>query len=519
MEPGLHESAARVKARSFRFGSMLVVAVAVVLRFVALDGEFLWEDDLRLTVQILGNAGYEWISWWQTGVLQPLIQKISMATISELGWPTTVFWWRASSAAMGVVHIAVVVAFAGRLGWSRDAALASGLLLAVSPVHVANSRYTWGHEICGVLFLTLAMSSLLRFYERPGSHRAALASLACAMYSISHHYIFPFAVVIVGMAIAACPPQAMVLHHVGRSVWAFLRYGVWIVPLAFFPLYVSSFRNAASKPTKLAFHIESHSRIFLEGVGFVLAGAIVVGVIAGLLDRRYRRPVLALLVCATAYAAPLLFGVQEHTTNVKGYLGISMFLLVVAAAGGSEALFASRRLPFAIAVLVVAMTTLGGTARSIFFHGGRTVPGVMGVNVEWGRAEPTAGLRTAGYLLRTHAPRDAEHLLAFEIQLNPARYYFGSEGCNPAGDDWIRRDRSSRNPCWATADVVVVGPEQRAMVERYGRWRLKTEVRRAGAPILWIFATPEREFPATVADVETYDARYDRRFLPPVRFY
>ncbi len=490
------------------------LAAAAALRFLWLGGEFISEDDVRQTWRVIHSPGYLWMVDWATGMLGPLMQKVWIDSVGALGVTATEFWWRAPSVLTGLLQLLLTYPFARHLGISERAALLAFAVLAVLPVHIANSRYTWGHEITGLCCLTMALWALHAFYERPGAKRAIGASLLSALYLVSHHNILPFFPSALLIALASSRARIdPIPGTLARAAWSLVRYGVWIAPLLAFRLYESAFTYALKKPTVLSLYLDTHVRLFVEAVGLPVAVAVAVAIPFGLRTLRGQpRTCLALALCAAAYLAPLFLGAPEHITNVKGYMMTGAWLCILAAAAAvAPRIDRADRRAIAVALALVVLTA-SGSVYNIFANRRPPLWAPTFAKVEWGRALREPGRKTAALLIRRHVPGQTALFLAQEIWEWPALYYFGRTGCRLPDVNFPFRQVSPEHPCVATVDVIVTRAPTRDWVAAIDRLELKTEVRDRNEPVLWIYAAPEVPLPVGTVHAEELDPVFDAEF-------
>lgn len=489
---------------------LALIAAAALLRLLYLGNTFQSSDNAELAVRILTNDGYAWMLEENYGLLINLLVKLSAGVVSGLGVGLTEFWWKAPVALFGIVQVPVTYAFLRRLGGSREAGLWSAALAAVLPIHVMQSRYLWGYEVLGSLFLTLALWSLVAFFSRPGWKQATLASLASGLYLISHGYILPFFLSLPLIA-ALLGPGGDALGRMRNGLGLLVTRLVWVVPLLLFPLYMQSLIHTQER-VDFSFHLGT-VRGFVQNVGIPLAFLLAASVPAALASPRLRSPAILMLSGVGAlYLAPL-FVFTSQLTVVRGYMLVGTLLLVKSAILAVDRLDVSFTRRTRILLGVVLALTTWGTVESVFYRDALVDP--SRVRVERGGLDLDPGTRTAGYLVRQHVP-ESSSVLAIHRSVEPPNffYYFGREE-GAYFDLRLERTLDVLADNHPSADLVICEGAQVAAVEALGQFEQRVVIVSRGEPRMWLYARPGVPLPALRADVEDFNPRFDSRY--PVR--
>jgi len=496
----------------------LITLVALALRTAGLGGTFASGDAAELAARTVRNPGYGWSFYEPYGALIGIIVKLFVGCVSLLGATVTEFWWVLPIALIGTLQVPLTYAFLKRLKAGEFGALAGAAVVAVFPLHVMQSRYSWGYEALAVTFLTLALMGLLRFLEKPTLRTGLIASLLVGFYLISHGYIMPFGVCFVALLALFSPAEK---DSAWARLWAGLRLClrglVWVYPVVLSFALAVPLMHAMQKRTKLGFYVLDHGGGFIANIGLPLAALLVAAFVAACVSRRARsREALLLAISGVAYLAPLFFLTPPGITLVRGYMLVGTYLLVLAAVLVLDRLTRERRDWAVVALSACVLLTLWGTAESIVGLDELFDPTC--VRVERGGFLPDPGSKAAGYLVRTQVPRAAE-VLAIHRALEPPNlyYYFGRDR-HAYYDLNLKQLEGKFVKMKGIADVVVCEPEQAELVESTGRFKLMAVVHSYNEdPRMLVYARSDVEIPVVDAEIEKLNAAYDREFAPQVR--
>jgi hypothetical protein len=417
----------------------VLTAIAFGLRIFSLGFTFVSSDDIALAYRILALPGFEWMRGEAYGYLISFYTKISVTLLALLGISMSEFWWRLPIALAGTATVPVTWLCFRAMGFRQKTCVACAAVLSTVPIHVYHSRYLWGYEVLGFLFLLLFLTCLLHYAETRKPFTRALTPLFFSFYLLSHGYIVP----IVGV-LALLPLLLFAQHHrsIVSRVWRGWRcYGeclLFLPPIILYPLYRPSILHTLEKPAQTGFYIEHFSGV-LSNVGIlycVASAVLVIALVACCLHRqmipnRGSEVGAVFLLVAIAYMAPILFGAPPGITVSRGYLLIGpLFLLLAAIAAadslrvwqwkGSMALFAG-----------LWTVTTWGTAESIHFLDRSIDPSF--VKMERGAVLPDSGTKGLGYLFQNDAligPDDRLLLMGHAYEPPNVLYYFGLLGKN-----------------------------------------------------------------------------------------
>ena len=516
-------STAEQRARVWAFAALAAITlVAVLLRTVALGNVFQSSDNCELPVKILRISGYAWMARENYGVLINLLVKLFVGSASALGVTITEFWWKLPVALVGAMQPVLTYAFMRRLGCGRFGALASAAFMAALPVHVGQSRYTWGYETLGVFCVVLALWALVAFLQRPTLLRAAAASLAGALYLMSHGYILPFVpCFFITLYYFAPEPLLPPARRFLNALLLLARRGVWLAPLLAAPLYYHPLMHAFTKRTRPGFYLADHLPGFIGNAGLLLGVMMAAAALYAVVNRASRRrPEGLMALCGAFYLAPLVFGTPPDITVVRGYMlaGACFWLLCL----GFVMDRAAQPRPRSLAALAAlcCLVTLWSDVDTIFCRDAIFDPNL--VTIERGDVPPDIGSKAAGCLVRKYL-RPGARILALHRALEPPNlYYYAGRGKLAFFDLPLEAPFSPRRPrdtreafrrFGPAADVVICEEAQLPYVAASPRFEKRVVLHSEGKPRMWIFARPGLGLPRLEsADVRPLNRAFDREF-------
>ncbi len=448
------------------------------------------------------------------GVLINFYAKLLTGFISALGVNITEFWWKAPVAIVGVFQVPLTFLFLKRLGVSNVAAFFGAAFVAVLPIHVMQSRYTWGYEVLGVFFVTLAISALLDFFEDPTLKSGLTASLFCGLYLISHGYILPFipcVIILMFMFAGSSGYSPKGLSRLRTGIRLVIREKVYLFPLLFLPMLLSPILHTLRRPSQLGFYLFDHLPGFINNIGIPLALLMFFSVTGGILAKQIRsKQFLLLSICGAAYLAPLFFGTPPDITVVRGYMLIGIYFWLLGTLVVMDSLL-TRNKRLIIAVFSVCLIlTLYGTVESIFGRDQWLDPTY--VKCERGGLPPDPGTKTAAYFLREYAsPSHKVLALHRNVELPNLVYYFGlgeHAYYDLSLEETIVRYLEMRE----TVDIVICERAQLSYLEADGRFTKRLEIFSEGVPRMWVYAKPNVELPTLQVDASQINSRFDEAY-------
>jgi hypothetical protein len=491
-----------------------LILTASVLRFMYLGNVFHTSDNADLPIRIIYNSGYWWMIKEPYGVLINLLVKLFTGFISALGVNITEFWWKAPVAIVGVFQVPLTFFFLKRLGCSNVAAFFGAAFVAVLPIHVMQSRYTWGYEVLGVFFVTLAIWALLNFFEDPRLTSGLTASLFCGLYLISHGYILPFipCVIIMMFMFASSSGQSpQVLSRLHTGIRIVVRDKVYLFPLLFLPMLCSPFLHTLRKPTQLGFFLFDHLPGFINNIGIPLALLMFFSVVVGIFVKQIRsKQSLLFFICGAAYLAPLFFGSPSGITVVRGYMLMGGYFWLLAMLVVMDSLLARNKALIMAIFSLCLILTLYGTVESIFGRDQWFDPTY--VKGERGGLPPDPGTKAAGYFLRKYA-LPSHKVLALHRNVEPPNlvYYF-ERGKHAYYDLSLEETIVYYLEMREAVDIVICESAHLPYLEADGRFTRRLEILSEGVPRMWIYARPNVELPTLQVDASEINSRFDEAY-------
>ena len=510
-----------------------LILVGLALRTVKIGGTFASGDAAELPVRIMRNPGYGWCFYQPYGALIGIIVKLFVGCVSLLGITVTEFWWVLPIALIGTLQVPLTYAFLKRLKASEFGAVAGAGVIAVFPLHVMQSRYSWGYEALAVTFLTLALMGLLRFLEKPTLRTGLIASLLAGFYLISHGYIMPFAVCFVALLALFSPAEK-------DSAWARLWAGlhlclrglVWVYPVVLSFALAVPLMHAMQKRTKLGFYVLDHGGGFIANIGLPLAALLLAALVAACVSRRTRsRQALLLAISGAAYLAPLFFLTPPGVTVVRGYMLVGTHLLLLAAVLVLDRLTEGLRGRAGVILALCLLPTLWGTVESVFWRNQFNNP--MLVRLERGGVLPDPGSKVAGWFVREYVPRDAVVLSIHRAVEPPNLYYYFGRDRYAYYDLNLQQLNDKFNRMKDIVDVVICEAEQAQLVQADRRFEMTViaELTRGSVTLMYArpkaklhapFSDPELKFTAWWYEVDwrvgtDANGQFDEDFAPKVR--
>ena len=492
----------------------VLVLVASLLRFLHLGNVFHSSDNAELPARIVVNSGYLWMLQELYGVLISLLVKLFVGFGSALGINIPEFWWKAPVALVGVLQVPLTFAFLRRLGCSHAGAFFGAAFVAVLPIHVMQSRYVWGYEVLGVLFVTLAIWTLLDFFEHPTLISGLGASLFCSLYLISHGYILPsiFCFIVLMLIFVGNNEQdPSAFSRLHKGVKLVITNKVWLFPLLFLPMAVLPILHTLAKPTRLGFYVFDHVPGFVNNIGVPLALLLCITIASSIFVKEIRsKHTIFFAICGAAFLTPLFIGTPPGITVVRGYMLMGIYFLLLGALVVVDALLTPKKWLVMITLSVVLVLTLYGTVESIFGRGQWIDPTY--VKVERGSLPPDPGTKAAAYFVRRYAS-SSHTVLALHRAVEPPNlvYYFGlweHSYYDLSLEETIARYLEKRE----IVDIVICERAQIPYLEADGRFIRRIEILSEGVPRMWIYARPDVEIPTLQVDSSEINSYFDQEY-------
>lgn len=503
-----------LKERLGRFQVTLLslVCLALLSRLLYLGNTFQSGDNAALAATIIRNPGYSWMIRGNYGVLISLFVKLFVGLASSLGITITEFWWKAPVALLGTVQVPLSFFFLRRLGCTKVGALWGAGFVAILPIHVMQSRYLWGYEVFGAFFGTIALWSLLNFFDRPTIKTGLVASLCSSLYLISHGYVLPFIPCLVPLMVLFAPDERESgLHKLGVGIKLAVTKLLWFFPLLFSPLYYSSVLHGLQKRTEIGFFLLDHIPGFVGNVGVFLALCLLASILIGVISEKVRsRETLLLTTFGLAYLVPLFFGSPPGITVVRGYMLVGTFFLVLCAALVLDKLAKKHEKLIVILVALCFLTTLWGTIESVFGRDQWVDPSF--VRIERGGIPPDPGSKAAGYLFRKHVLPAVKALVIHRAVEPPNLLYYFGRTEYAYYDFSLEQSLDGFRQAKDGVDIVVCDKDQLSAVEGDGSFVERMVILSENVPRMWVYARPDVEIPTIHADVVALNRGFDKEY-------
>jgi hypothetical protein len=506
----------------------LLSCLGLLLRMVLLGNTFQSSDNVELAVRIILFPGYAWMIREYYGVFINLLVKVSAGVLSSLGVAITEFWWKMPVALLGTLQIPLTCRFVRRLGGGWMAALAGAAFVSVLPIHVMQSRYLYGYEVLGVFFVTLAIWSLLNFYELPAWRRGLVASACLGVYLTSHGYTLPIVFCLASIVTLFARrrygaggsllyfPGAMerwvLLRSFASGIARFVGRFVWLFPVLLWPIYYPSIFHSLKKEARFGLFLYRHLPGFVGNVGIPVAALLLLTILVGLLWKRVRsREVLLLITCGAAYLGPLFFMAPPGITVARGYMLMGTYFLILAMALVLEklAVLYRKKLVWLVACLGL-LATLWGTVESVFGRDEWFDP--FYVKAERGIASPDPGSKAAGYLLRKYLPDSAKVLACHRAVEPPNMFYYFDRFEYAYYDLSLEQSMYKFLEMRDEVDVIICDAEQVPFIASDSDFESRVVLYSEGVPRMWIYARPGIELPSIEADVAAFNHAFDREY-------
>jgi hypothetical protein len=489
--------------------------LSLVLRVLFLGNTFQSSDNAELAFKILKNSGYTWIIREYYGALINVYVKFFVASVSFLGLTITEFWWKVPIAVIGSIQASLTYLFLKRrVHCSKAGALAGAAIVSILPLHVFESRYLWGYEVLAVFFVTLAIWSLINFFEKPTAGSGLVVSIFSGLYLVSHGYILPFVPILAAILFLFSPAkEAGIVAQFTSGCKLLVEKFVWVFPVLSIPLCVYPIGHALRKPTRLGFYLPDHLLGFVENIGYFLAVLLIGAAFVALFSRRAKSKYgLLFLIGAISYLAPLFFGTPPGITSIRGYMLVGTYFLVISAAVVFDklVLVVGFRKPLVIIVISCCVLTFWGTVESIFGRDQLLDP--SGVKVKRGGIPRDPGSKAAGFLIRKYV-KDSEKVLAIHGAVEPPNmfYYFGRSQYS-FFDLSYKRASEEFYKLKDNIDVVACSPDQTSILSSDESFHRRAVITSEGTPTMLIYAKTQVRMPNINADVRELNELFDKEY-------
>jgi hypothetical protein len=496
-----------------------VLLLGLLLRVLFLANIFQSADNAALASRIVSNPGYGWMSREYFGVMINLLIRLWAAALSTMGVTLTEFWWKLPVAAMGSLQAPLLFFFLRRIGCSSIATWSGAAMAALLPIHIMWSRFSWGYEILGVFFCTIALWALIDFWQTPNLKSGLMASIAIGLYLVSHGFIIPFfPSFFISLLLFSQDKKGSFFSRIRSGIVLCCKNYVWLFPLLLSPLYLYPLGHTLSKKTRLGFYLFNHFSGLLADVGIFFLAILLMATIAyGILAKIRSQPIITLFgFMACAYLAPLFFGAPPGITIVSAYLLMGIYFWMLFAIIVFDKLLLKKP-QWRWLFLACLLFTFWGNINQFFLRGQSWDPSLIKLNI--GAPDPDPGSKAAGYLMQKYLSPDAT-LLVLHRNIEPPNllYYFRRQGIS-FYDLTLVQCREAYLANREKADVLIADRDQVAWISSDSRFVLRMVLRSQKKPRLWLFCRPEIPLPELDSETTPFNLLFDREFSWKVSFY
>ncbi|NLE00796.1 MAG: hypothetical protein GX640_13085, partial [Fibrobacter sp.] len=483
----------------------------LAIRAYQLDHTFISSDNVMLAERIVKKQGFLWMLMEQYGLLISLTVKFFSAVIALCGITVTEFWWTLPIAITGTLCIPLAYLFLKRIGVSSAVSVIGALMIAVLPVHVFQSRYLWGYEVFGAMFLTIALWSLFNFYDDMSRKTAVTASALCGIYIISHGYFAPFAIVLLCITFIYSPVSGNFLHRIIPGLALYFKNYLWVGMALLLPLTTRPLIHMFAKKTKPGFYLFDHLPDFLTCTGLLIALLMLLALIIYALNRPARtKPATVLLLTGFLFMCPIIFATPPAITVIRGYMLVSTVFFLYFALLIIDSFFRQNRSVLYAILIVIAAVTLWGDIKVIFMRN----TGITPPFISQSRGEIyDPGTKAAGYLVQKYIPASSA-ILAMHQKIEEPNIYYYFRRKDYAWDD-LTLDQTIKklNELKNVVDVVICSEEQKEAVAATGIFQKKVAMTdRQGGNAIYIFARKTIPLPDINSTFDEYNMLFDSEY-------
>lgn len=485
----------------------LICIIGLAIRVYQIDHTFTSSDNVMLAERIVKKQGFLWMLMEQYGLLISLTVKFFSAAVALCGIAVTEFWWVLPIAITGMLCIPLAYLFLKRLGVSSAVSVIGALFMAVLPVHVFQSRYLWGYEVFGAMFLTIALWSLFNFYDDMTRKKAVTASILCGIYIISHGFFAPFAIVLLFIIYIYSPEPGNFMHRFKAGLGLYIKRYLWVGMAVLLPLTTRPLIHMFAKKTKPGFYLFDHLPAFVSCTGILIALLMSFSLIVYAVYKPLRsKEASVLLLTGFLFICPIIFATPPGITVVKGYMLVSVVFFMYFSLVVTDRFFENRRSAVYAILIIAASITLWADIKVMFFRNSGFVPPFISQS----RGEIyDPGTKAAGYLVQKYVPGSSS-ILAMHLKIEEPNIYYYFRRSDYAWDDLtLEQTITKLNELKDRVDVVICSRDQQDAVAAAGVFLKKVEMTdSSGGNAIFIYARKTVPMP----DVESTFDKYNRLF-------
>lgn len=489
----------------------LTCIIGLALRAYQLDHTFTSSDNVMLAERIVKKQGFLWMLMEQYGLLINLAVKFFSAAVALCGITVTEFWWTLPIAITGTLCIPLAYLFLRRLEVTIPMSITGALITAVLPVHVFQSRYLWGYEVFGAMFLTIALWSLFNFYNNMSRKNAVLASALCGVYIISHGYFAPFAIVLLCIIYIYSPVQGSFITRMKAGLGLYFKRYLWAGMAILLPLTTRPLIHMFAKKTKPGFYLFDHLPDFVSCTGLLIALLMLIALSIYALRRPVRsKEVTVLLLTGFLFMCPIIFATPPKITVVKGYMLVAVVFFMYFAIVVIDRFILQRRKVLYAVIIIIASVTLWGDIKVIFMRNSGITPPFISQS----RGEIyDPGTKAAGYFIQKFVPSTSAVMAMHQKIEEPNIYYYFRRHDYAWDDLTLEQTVQKLAELKNKVDVIICSQNQVAAVEATGIFIKKVEMTdsKGGYPI-YIYARKTVPLPEVKSTFDEYNRLFDKEF-------
>ncbi|MFC1668840.1 hypothetical protein ACFL20_00490 [Spirochaetota bacterium] len=497
---------------------ILIIAAAAFMRFFMLGNPFLSSDNLTLGYRMLKFSGFTWILFEQYGIIIAILDKLIVSLLAFSGITVTEFVFKMPIALMGVLQVPLTFLFLRRLNLSLFLALMGSALIAVFPLHISDSRYLYGYELFGVFFLTMAIWSLLNFFEGPTRRRGITASIFSGLYIISHGYFLPFFPVLVTIIFLFSPVKdGNIFDRFKAGLLVYLKNRAWLFLLILFPFTTRPWIHLYFKKTSMGFYLFSYLPDVAFAWGLFIAILFVISILINIFVKKTRSTAgFLFIIVSIVYLMPLWFGSPPGVTVARGYMLISLYSLMIYMLIVFDRFISINKIsllrPVVYAVLILSfLGTAWGSIETFFFRDKLVDPALIHIHSKRGSIIDT-GVKAAGYIVRKYVPANAKVFAMHQsIEEENLFYYFNRD--QYAYNDMTSGETIKKfNELSDKIDVVLCSNWQAKHVESDKRFIKRVVVKWDNLPQVVIYSKKHIKIPGMFVSTSEYNKKFDNEY-------
>ena len=533
-----------------------VLIAGLCLRIFRLNHEFLSSDDVSIPLYVFDSIPRDlslqrWLTidngamgnplrliGYPLGALLPAVLWAVVLLYSELGVPITEVTLAFVPLAFGILGIGLTYVVTRSLS-TRGAGIIAAALLAVTPIHVIESRSLAASWTLSLVLQLSVIAALVGAIRRRSRRLEWVFAALLALYALTdNQFLCLFPMIPYSVYRLSDSPSGTRGRLADAAEWLRRRWTLFLpaalVLVVLVGLHfvfccfvvpavsgvdtgVGSLSHIWKRETRPGFYaggllVETRDNLGLPLLAFT---ALSLAGLRGEGPARRERGKRVLLVWGLCYLLPFVLFISPDTTVTRGYLSAGLYpLIMLAAINFHEYLVRAKTRRRAIVLAATGSAIFISTCLLSLSAALRiTVVPALELRPFQGSYAPMEGMKAAGWWLREHTPAGAT-VYVFGAKVKVARLYSGRRCVGSLALE----DPYATGFSWdavRSADYVIGFREQKSILEQLGFHEALT-VTAGVEPLLSVFAAPASASaaPGAVLDVEAgrraFDARYSR---------